>query len=201
MKNKMAIIYEALLNRTEKITKKSEIIGIIKEFNKKFRQKINEENALKYLSRHNYIRRIFLSFYYINSLDERKRRYCKFEDKELLFLVLSKLKIKWYLGLSSALYESGEIWQVPALISIINNKFSGKRKILGLNVRFYKIKKKLIFALISARTKNNIEYFYSSPSKTYIDRTYLRLTDKLKKGKETKKYLKNFPKWLEKKLI
>src|SRR3989344_3275605 len=135
--NNISKIYEALINRTGKIAKKEEIEKIINEFNRRFKKKINSERIIKYLSRHNYIKRIFLSFYYVNSIDERKRRYCKFEDRELLFLVLNKLNIRWYLGLSSALYESGKVWQAPAIVNIINNKFSGKRKILGFDVKFY----------------------------------------------------------------
>src|SRR3989338_9191289 len=166
--NNISQIYEALINRVGKIVKKEEIERIIIEFNKSFRESLDAESIIKYLSRHNYIKRIFLSFYYINLADERKRKYCKFEDRELLFLVLNKLNIKWYLGLSSALYESGKVWQAPAIVNIINNKFSGKRKILGFDVKFYKMKDNLFFAIESQKTKNNIEYFYSEPSKTYI---------------------------------
>ena len=199
--NNISKIYEAILNRAEKVIKKEEIEKIICEFNKSFKENLNSESAVKYLSRHNYIKRIFLSFYYVNSIDERKRKYYKFEDKELLFSVLNKLNIKWYLGLSSALHESGKTWQAPVIINIINNKFSGKRKILNLNIRFYKVKDNLIFALKSGKTKNNIEYFYSEPSKTYIDIVYLRINNKLVNDKNTKKYLKRFPGWVEKKSI
>lgn len=198
--NKITKIYEALLNRVERICDKIEIAVIIKEFNKKFKAKIEIDNAIKYLSRHGYIKRIFSSFYYINSVDERKRKFCKFEDRELLFLALNKLKLKWYIGLSSALYESGETWQTPIVINIVNNKFSGKRKILELNVRFFKIKERLIFAIKSVRTKNNINYFYSVPAKTYLDMVYFRVAEKIIKGKNIEKYLKRFPKWVEKKL-
>ena len=191
-------IYEAILNRVNKICDKSEIELIIKEYNKKFNSQVDIERAIKYLSRHNYIKRIFLSFYYINSLDERKRGYRKYEDKELLFLVLNKLNLKWYLGLSSALYESGETWQIPLVISIINNKFSGKRKIMGFKVRFYKIKEKLIIGTKKNITKNNVEYTYSTLAKTYIDLVYFRISDKLTREKDTEKYLKYFPKWIEK---
>lgn len=199
--NNITKIYEAMLNRAGKIVEKSEIDKIIKEFNKSFKQNIQTERTIKYLSRHNYIKRIFLSFYYVNSIDERKRGYCKLEDRELLFLVLNKLNIKWYLGLSSGLYESGKVWQTPVIINIINNKFSGKRKVLDLNIRFYKVKDNLIFGLITEKTKNKVEYFYSELSKTYIDMIYLRVSDKLIKDKDTKKYLKKFPKWVEKKSI
>ena len=90
----IAKIYEALTNRLNKVCNKDGVVLIIKEFNKKFKTKIEPNNAVKYLSRHSYIKRIFLSFYYINSIEERKRKYCKFEDRELLFLVLDKLKLK-----------------------------------------------------------------------------------------------------------
>lgn len=196
--NKFKRIYEALLNRVGKICSKKEILLIMKDYESKFNTKINFDNCLKYFSRHNYIKRIFLSFYYINSIDERKRGYCKYEDKELLFLVLAKLNIRWYLGLSSALYELGNIWRSPVTIHIINSKFSGKRKILGLNIRFYKIKENLIFALLKAKTKNNIEFYYSDLSKTYIDMVYFGLSEKLIKDKLTDKHLKHFPKWVEK---
>jgi hypothetical protein len=52
-------IYEALLNRKEKVCPRSEILEIIKEYNRTL-GKISPQNALKYLSRHNYIKRIFL---------------------------------------------------------------------------------------------------------------------------------------------
>lgn len=197
--NNLKKIYEALLNRN-KINEKSQIAGLIKQYNKKFRTKINIENTIKYLSRHNYIKRIFLNFYYINSIDERKRKYCKFEDKELLFSVLNKLNLKWYLGLSSALYESGKTWQIPTTINIINSKFSGKKKILGIKIKFFKIKEKLIFGLRLSKTKHNINYSYSIPEKTYLDMIYLRINNAIPDNKETKKYIKKFPKWVEKKL-
>lgn len=198
--NNITKIYEALLNRIDNVCSKTEIVSIIKEFNKKFKTHIEYNSAIKYLSRHDYIRRIFLSFYYINSIDERKRKFCKFEDRELLFLVLNKLNVNWYVGLSSALYESGKVWQVPIVINIINNKFSGKRKILGLNVRFFKTKERLIFAIKSVKTKNNIKYSYSVPAKTYLDIIYFRVADKFIKDRDIKKYIKRFPKWIEKKL-
>jgi hypothetical protein len=198
--NNITKIYEALLNRLDKVCSKEEIVLIINEFNHKFKTKIETDVGIKYLSRHNYIKRIFLSFYYINSVDERKRKFCKFEDRELLFLVLNRLKLKWYLGLSSALYEYGKTWQTPARINIINNKFSGKRKVLELNIRFFKTKEKMIFAIKSLKTKNSVKYFYSVPAKTYLDMIYFRVTDKSIEDKDIKKYVKRFPKWVEKKL-
>ena len=195
--SKILTIYEALLNRKEKICHKSNIVEILKEYNKSI-GKINSDNAIKYLSRHKYIKRIILNYYYINSLDEKERNFCEYEDRELLFIVLNKLKIKWYFGLNSALYLLGKTWQTPNTITIINNKISGRRTVLGLRVRFIKIKESLIFGLKKGKTKNNIPYAYSNLAKTYLDLSYLRETDKLVSEKETKNYLKKYPKWLSK---
>ncbi len=195
-------IYEALLNRKEKVCTKQEIIEILDEYNKKL-GKINSENALKYLSRHNYIKRILLHYYYINSLDERERGFCIYEDKELLFIALNKIKINWYLGLNSALYLLGKTWQTQNTLTIINNKISSRKNILGIKVKFVKIKENLIFGLKSSRTKNNVSYLYSDLAKTYLDLAYFRKALKSAKIKEpneykkTKQYLKKYPKWLK----
>ena len=192
-------IYEALLNRREKVCLKSEIVQIINEYKKKFKCPLNIDNTVKYLSRHEYIKRIFNSYYYINSVDERKRGYRLYEDKELLFIILNKLKIKWYLGLRSALYIEGKSWQVPRTIHILNNKFSGTKKILSLKVIFFKIKEKLIFNIKKAVTTNKIPYFYSATAKTYLDLVYLRISDNLIKDNQTEKYIRYYPKWVGKK--
>ncbi|MBU2638971.1 MAG: hypothetical protein KJ955_08415 [Nanoarchaeota archaeon] len=191
----MEKIYEALVNRKEKICARSEIDSIINEYNNRL-GKVNPQNALKYLVRHRYLMRIFMKFFYINSPDERQGRFCRYEDKELLFAVLNKLNIKWYVGLNSSLYLLGKAWQTPNTIIIINNKISGKKRILGLNVKFAKIKDNLIFGLKTGKTKNNISYSYSGLAKTYIDIAYFRQSNKIITAKETKSYLKRYPKWL-----
>jgi hypothetical protein len=191
-----SIVFEKLLNSKKKVMHKEEIVECIKGYNKAFGHSLSVKDSIKYLSRQNYIKRIFLKYYYINSFDERKRKICFYEDKELLFLVLNELKIKWYVGLNSALYDFGETWQLPNNISILNTKFSGSKKIVGLNVKFYKIKNNLIFGLKKAKTKNNITYSYSIPAKTYLDIVYLRVSKKLVRTKETKKYLGAYPKWV-----
>lgn len=190
------VLYEALMNRG-KILSKKQIIEIMSEYYKNIK-KSKAENLLKYLSRHNYLRRIFSGFYYINSYDERNREFSELEDKEVIFIVLNKLGIKWYLGLSSSLYHHGKTWQTPNQISIINNRFSGIKKIFGIKVKFFKIKENFIFGLKKAQT-NHTTYFYSDPAKTYIDMVYFRQTSNLIKIKNTQEYLKKYPKWIGKK--
>jgi len=192
---KLKTIYLALLNK-DKILKKNEIIKTIKEYNKI--NKISIKNALWYLSRRNYIKRIFLDYYYLNSIEEKERNFCNYKDRELLFEVLNKEKIKWYLGLNSALHILGEIWQVPNVLTIINNRISREKKILGIKVRFIRIKEKLIFGLKKDKTKNNIDYFYSDLQKTKLDATYLKQNNKIKSDDRTKQYIKKYPKWLQK---
>ena len=194
---KLKSIYFALLNRGEKIMKRKEIVSLIEDYNNKI-EKVSIINALRYLSRENYIKRIFLDYYYINSIEERERKFCKYLDKELLFLVLNKINLKWYLGLTSARYSSGEIWQTPNMVIIINNKFSGNRAIMGFKTRFIKLKENLIFALIKGKTDKGIEYLYSDKEKTELDEVYLSRKGKVAKDKKTINYLKRYPKWLQK---
>ncbi len=193
---KLKSVYSALLNRGEKIMKRKEIINLIEDYQKI--EKISVANALWYLSRQRYIKRIFLDYYYINSIEEREQKFCKYLDKELLFLVLNKINLKWYLGLTSARYSSGEIWQTPNMIIILNNKFSGNKKIMGLKIRFIKLKEGLIFALIKGKTDKDIEYYYSDKEKTELDKVYLYKKGSITKDKKTKTYLKKYPRWLQK---
>lgn len=197
--NYVSRIYEALLNRKEKVCHKSEIEEIIKEYKRVFKSPLSITNIIKYLSRHKYIKRIFQKYYYLNSIDERKRGFCLYEDKELLFIVLNKLGIKWYVGLNSALYLNGKSWQVPRRLHILNSKFSGAKNILSLKVDFSKIKESLFFGLKKAKTTNGVRYYYSTLAKTSLDMVYLKKSNKLIKNKQTKKYLKFYPEWLGKK--
>jgi len=193
---KLKSVYSALLNRGEKIMKRKEIVKLIEDYKKI--EKISITNALWYLSRQRYIKRIFLDYYYINSIEEREQKFYRYLDKELLFLVLNKLDIKWYLGLTSARYSGGEIWQTPNMLIIINNKFSGNRSIMGFKTRFIKLKESLIFALVKGKTDKGIEYYYSNKEKTGLDEVYLSKKGRVAKDKKTKTYLKKYPKWLQK---
>ena len=189
-------IYEALINRG-KIHSKIEIVALMKEYEERFGIKARKD-LLKYLTRHKYIRRIFAGLYYINSFDEKVRGFCQFEDKEVLFMALNKIKLKWYVGLGYSIYLQGKKWQTPNQISIVNTKFSGIKIIFGLKVKFYKTKELLFFGLKKMKTKHEIEFLYSDSAKTYIDRFYFGETNDLIKIKNTQEYLKRYPKWVGK---
>jgi len=190
-------LHEALLNRG-KIFKKEEILRIFEEY-KKLKSNSNHKNIIEYLSKHNYLKRIFLGYYYINSYDEKERSFCNYTDRELIFSILNKEKVKWYLGLNTAIYEQGKTWQTPNMINVINTRISGRRKIVGLNVKFIKIKEDLVFGLKELKTNNKVPYFYSDPAKTYIDKVYFKETKNLIRVKNTQEYLKRYPKWVGRK--
>jgi len=189
-------LHEALLNRG-KIFKKKDIINLFEEY-KKIKSNLSHKGIIEYLSKHKYIKRIFLSYYYINSYDEKERNFCNYSDRELVFYVLNKEGIKWYLGLNTAIYEQGKTWQTPNVLNIINNRISRKRKILSLNLKFIKIRDDLIFGLKKLKTENKIDYFISDPAKTYIDKVYFGETKNLIRVKNTQSYLKRYPKWVGK---
>jgi len=177
---------------------KTEIVALMEEYEKKFGIRQRKE-LIKYLSRHNYIRRIFAELYYINSFDEKIRGFCDFEDKEIVFMALNKLKIKWYVGLGYSIYLQGKKWQTPNQMSIVNTKFSGFKRIFGLKVRFYKTKEALFFGLKKMKTTHGIDFLYSDPAKTYIDQVYFKESDNLISVRNTQEYLKRYPKWVGKK--
>jgi len=193
-------IYEALLNRNEKVCHKSEIEVVVKEYKRKFASTINSANVIKYLSRHNLITRIFQGYYYVNSVDEHKRKYCRYEDKELLFMVLRRLNLKWYVGLISADYINRKVWQLPAVLHIINTVFSGKRVVLGMSVIFHKVKERLIFAIHEKKTAQGVSFFYSDTIKTELDMLYFRRLKTLHKTQQMESYLIHYPRWLGQKL-
>src|SRR6056297_3530027 len=104
---KINSFHESLLNRG-KILSREEIIEIFNKY-KKIKE-VKNKDIVRYLSKNNYIKRIFLGYYYINSFDERARKKRVYSDRELLFIVLNQEKVKWYLGLNTALYEQGKTW-------------------------------------------------------------------------------------------
>ncbi|HUS49238.1 MAG TPA: hypothetical protein VMZ91_03690 [Candidatus Paceibacterota bacterium] len=173
-KNKISrrIIDKLRLNH-EKILIKDEITKTIKEYSRVYKTKVNLISLWTYLRKDNYVKRILGNYYYVYSLEERYNHYCKFSEEELIFLVLEKMKIKWYLGLESALKENKITWQALNIVTIINNHFSGIKKLGNSKFRFIKTKNnKFKFGLIKKKTNNSVTYLYSDLEKTYLDFLY-----------------------------
>lgn len=163
-------ILEKLRLKKEKIMLKEEIFQIIKEYQKIYRRKVNLISLWTYLRKNNYLRRLLGDYYYIYSVEERYHHYCQFSEEELVFQVLDKMKISWYLGLERALIENKISWQVLNIIPIINSRFSGLKKLGNSRFKFIKTtEKKLTFGLIGTKTNNQVHYFYSDPEKTHLD--------------------------------
>lgn len=188
-KNKISrkIIDKLRLNH-EKILTKDDIIKTIKDYSKIYKTKVNLISLWTYLRKNNYVKRILGDYYYVSSLEERYNNYCKFSEEELIFLVLEKMDVKWYLGLESALKENKITWQSLNIITIINNHFSGIKKLGNSKFKFIKTKdNKFKFGLIKKKTNNSVIYFYSDLEKTYLDFLYFYSY----KGKNVKTMKKN----------
>jgi len=95
-----------------------------------------------------------------------------FQKKSCFFLLWKKMKIKWYLGLESALKENKITWQALNTVTIINNNFSGIKRLEIPSSGLLKQKAGLIWAIIKKKTNNSVAYFYSDPEKTYLDFLY-----------------------------
>ncbi len=148
-----------------------------------YKTKVNLTSLWTYLRKNIYVKRILGDYYYIYSLDERYNRYCKFSEEELVFLVLERMNIKWYLGLESALKENKITWQALNVITIINNHFSGIKRLGNSKFKFIKTKdNKFKFGLIKKKTNNSVIYFCSDLEKTYLDFLYFSSY----KGKDVK---------------
>jgi hypothetical protein len=208
-KNKVSrTIIDKLRSKKEKIQSKKEIIKTIEDYQKIYKVEVNVISLWTYLRKDNYIKRILGDDYYVYSLEERYNHYCNLSEEELVFLVLEKIRLKWYLGLESALKENKIIWQALNIITIVNNKFSGTKKLGNSEFNFIKTKEKRFnFGLIKAETNNKVAYFYSDLEKTYIDFLYFykeRDIETMKKNLDIevrkdrlKKYAKNYSKKIQ----
>lgn len=167
-------IIDKLRVRNEKIFSKEEIFRIIREYEEIYKKKVNLISLWTYLRKDRYIKRILGDYYYTFSLEERYNHYCRYSEEELVFLVLEKMKVNWYLGLERALIENKVSWQALNIIPIINDHFSGIKRLGNSKFKFMKAKEAIFkFGLTNRRTNNNVKYFYSDLEKTYLDFLYL----------------------------
>ena len=150
---------------------------------------------------------IFKGYYYILNSKEKKGSYIKYSTNEMVYAILNKLNIKWYLGLYSALEKNNIIWQGVVNPIILNSNLSGEKKILGIKYQFHKVKKELLdFGHSKKITKNRITFYYSDPEKTYIDFIYFNKNppSELSNAKNIEKlrlYLKKYSKNFKKKVL
>jgi predicted transcriptional regulator of viral defense system len=126
---------------------------------------------INYLLDNSYITRILRGIFYINSMEERKK---KTSNISFYSAISEALKIKgvknWYFGLESAIKLNNLTHEYFVIDFIISDKIKRPRPImiLGHKVKFVKIKKELTTFGIK---KENIPY--SDIEKTILDMVYL----------------------------
>lgn len=150
---------------------------------------------------------IFKGYYYVLDSKEKEGSYTDYSTNEMVYAILNKLNIKWYLGLYSALERNNIIWQGVVNPIILNSNLSGEKKIFEIKYRFHKIKREILdFGHIKITTKNRITFYYSDPEKTYIDFMYLHKHPPVelsnnKNNEKLRLYLKKYSKNFKKKVL
>lgn len=165
------------------------------------------ENIIVNLRQNREILYVFKGYYYLLNPKEKEGSYTDYSTNEMIYTILNKLNIKWYLGLYSALERNNIVWQGIVNPIIVNSELSGEKKILGVKYKFYKMKRdKFDFGYIKKITKNRITFYYSDPEKTYIDFIYFNKNppselSNFKKKEKLRDYLKNYSKNFKKKVL
>jgi len=73
------------------------------------------------------------------------------------------IKDNYYFGLYNAFNLHGFTEQIPNRLFVYNTKYSGDKKLLGFNIKFFKLKKDKIFGIFMTK------YPYSDKERTIID--------------------------------
>lgn len=188
---------------------KDKIVSI-KQLEKAFRDVLQDkydQSIIHNLRRTHDIMYVFKGYYYIISPEEKIGSYYQYSVNEMVYAVLNKCNINWYLGLESALEKNKLIWQSIARPVILNDTISGEKTIVNVPYEFHKMKKRFLgFGFDKKKTKNRITYYYSNPEKTFVDYHYFhkKIPSELtsfKKQKKTRSYLNNYSKSFKKKVF
>lgn len=203
MKNDEKIVRNILESFKEKLVFKRQLARALKDvLQDKF-----SENIIVNLRKNRDIVYAFKGYYYLLSSKEKEGSYTDYSTNEMVYAILNKLNIRWYLGLYSALERNNIIWQGVVNPIIVNSDISGEKKILGVKYQFHKMKRELLdFGYIKKITKNRITFYYSDPEKTYIDFIYFNKNppselSNFKKNETLRSYLKNYSKNFKKKVL
>lgn len=203
MKLKKRINRNILDSLDEKVVSKKQLINIFRDVT----QDDSSETLITNLRRNKEIIYIFKGYYYVKDPHEQQGSFTKYSSEEMVYAILNKVNIRWYLGLESALERNKIIWQAVVNPVILNSEFSGTKEILGVKFRFHKMKRNMFdFGYAKRTTKNRITFYYSDPEKTYLDYIYLHKKipselSKVKHNKKTKLYLSNYSRNFKKKVL
>ncbi len=138
-------------------------MGDLKDIAREFGK--GEREVIEYLVRKGLAIRIVGDIYYIvNPLNTEPTMW------KMLAAGLNRAGVKWYYGLYSAWMNGRMVQQVYSGEVIVNNKYSGKRKIGGVEVYFFKTKRGNFFTFGIEEIKKGV--YISDPEKTVLDFIY-----------------------------
>jgi hypothetical protein len=203
MKVEKRIIRNILDSLNEKVVSKKQLVNAFRDV----LQGNYSETLIANLRRNKDVLYVFKGYYYVLDPHEQQGSFIKYSPDEMVYAILNKLNIRWYLGLESALERNNLIWQGVVNPVILNSELSGEKKILGVKYRFHKMKREMVdFGYAKKTTKNRITFYYSDPEKTYLDYVYLhkRIPSELstvERNEKVKSYLVHYSKVFKKKVL
>lgn len=187
----------------EKVVSKKQLIAVFRDV----LQDKYTESLLVNLRRTKEILYVFNGYYYVKDAGELQGSYTQYSPEEMVYVILNKVNIKWYLGLESALERNKLIWQAVVNPIILNSAFAGDKEILGIKFRFHKMKRSMFaFGCMKKTTKNRITYYFSDPQKTYLDYVHFHKKiptelSEMHHQKKTRSYLIHYPRSFKKKVL
>ena len=194
------ILYFKLDNLEEKIVSKKLLTQLIRDV-----MQDEPEKYLKKLRENRKIKFVIQNYYYVLSDNEKRLNQLRYNPSELIFSVLNKSNVRWYISLEKGLELNNVLWQAHRKINIINNKILGERKILGTIFNFKKTKSQYINNYKRNKTKNRITQNIGSNEKIYLDFIYFKkrvpieLEETIDKSKAIL-ILNDYPKTFQKKV-
>jgi predicted transcriptional regulator of viral defense system len=128
------------------------------------------ERTLNFMISYGYLIRILRGLYYVRTLEEFKLEKAP-GVLRLLSLGLSRLRVRWYFGLHTALALNGLTHEFPGVTFVLNDAIFRPKdiRVAGERVRFVKLKPRLFGFGITER--DGIRF--SDAEKTILDMVYL----------------------------
>jgi predicted transcriptional regulator of viral defense system len=203
MKLEKRIAGNILDSLNEKVVSKRQLVNAFRDV----LQDESPETLIANLRRNKDILYVFKGYYYMLDPHEQQGSFTQYSTDEMVYVILNKLNIRWYIGLESALERNNLIWQGVVNPVILNSMLSGEKKILGVKYRFHKMQRaKLDFGFVKKTTKNRITFYYSDPEKTLLDYVYFRKRipselSAITHNEKVKSYLTAFSKSFKKKVL
>ena len=149
-------------------------------------------NAVKYLGKYGYIKRIFRGFFYVPPIEERKlgKGFPNFSEAISKAMEYKKVE-NWYFGLESAIKLNAITHEFFTIDFVVSDSIFRPKpiEILGRRVKFVKLSKKLFgFGIKKAGAAH-----YSDLEKTLLDLIHIRVYS----GKTEKAIIDELIEWAE----